>query len=223
MPPEMVMVMQLTAIFEGWLLSDGSYPPLHRGQLVNLAFELRPTALHRRLPGSDRFESMSDAACRLHGTVRRVYSDEDPPVAVLEAEGFRCYLESPAVKELGAGAPIAADGTLAVDYYIWSEFLAEHYADAPNLFYALRVTRIRRVLIPEPAITQTDRSLAAPTALPLDDVAAEDVEEVETMVQVDRTKADAPASTLADYRPAFFLVDLAEEDVPPGETPRTFQ
>ncbi|HWS53171.1 MAG TPA: hypothetical protein VN228_03560 [Pyrinomonadaceae bacterium] len=34
--------MNLTAIFESWHVGDGNYPPLRKGQLVNLSFELEP-------------------------------------------------------------------------------------------------------------------------------------------------------------------------------------
>lgn len=33
--------MKISAIFESWLMGDGSYPPLKVGQPVNLSFEMR--------------------------------------------------------------------------------------------------------------------------------------------------------------------------------------
>jgi hypothetical protein len=126
--------MHFTAIFEKWLLGDGCYPVLQRGQFVNLAFELRPTSLRRGMAAPDSFESLDDATCRLYGTMLRVFPAEDSPVAVVEANGFRCYVEKPEVKGWDAGERVAAEGSLAVDYYLWSEFLADRYADAPGLF-----------------------------------------------------------------------------------------
>jgi len=208
----------LTAIFEEWLLGDGCYPALHRDQLVNLAFQVRPTAPVAELLGAERFQSLPDGTCRVGGTLLQVYPTVQPPVAVLEAEGFRCYLQSPEVAGWPRGSRVAAEGTLAVDYYIWSESLADRYVDAPNLFYPLRVTRIRCVWIPEQFITRTERSVTSPAMVPLDEVAPEDIEEVETMLEPRRVARGAP---LAEYAPAFFLVDLSDEGLPPGEIPHT--
>jgi hypothetical protein len=212
--------MQVTMIFEHCLLGDGCYPPLSRGQLVNLAFQICPQSVHYSAPGQVGFESRDDGTCRLHGTVTWLLSakTEETPVAVVDAGSFRGYVEEAEVRRWELGASVTIEGELHVDYYVWSEFLANHYPDAPNLFYPFRVARIRRAWIPERFIARTERSLASPASAPLEEVSRHNVEEVETMHDGD-DEAERP---LADYHPSFFLVDLADDDLPLEEIPRTF-
>jgi hypothetical protein len=215
---------RLTAIFEDWLLGDGCYPPLHRDQLVNLAFMIESTDLHREHVGESTFESREDATCRLHGIVTWVDSTRSTPIVALEADGFRCYVESSKVAGWQPGMGVAVEGTLLLDYYIWTEFVIERYPDAPDLFYPLRVTRIRRAYVPETTIVRGERSVASPTSVPLDEVAAEDLQEVETMVDEQDSEVDADeSSALAVYRPAFFLVDFTDDGLLTRQIPRTFR
>jgi hypothetical protein len=215
---------RLTAIFEDWLLGDGCYPPLHRGQFVNLAFMIEPTVARRERVGAADFETREDATCRMRGIVTWAYSTRSTPIVVLEAGDFRCYVESSKVAGWQPGMQAEIEGTLLLDYYIWSEFIVEHHPDAPDLFYPLRVTRIRRAYVPETAIVRGERSVSWPTSVPLDKVAAEDLQDVETMAYGEDTEGDAgEPSELAVYRPAFFLVDFTDDGLPTHQIPRTFR
>jgi hypothetical protein len=216
--------MQLTATFESWFLSDGTYPPLHGGQIVNLAFQLQPEDL-REVPGGDHvFEAIVDAHYRVRGTVLRVYASEDPPVAVVECRGFRFYVEASQVEGWRVGMIVEGEGRLGLDYYVWSESLVDRYTDAPDLFYPLRVTRIRRVSAPESFVSRSEHGLAAPTTVDLSEVAAEQIEEVETMERRNVQRPDAPPSeVIASYVPYFFVVDFDDDGVPRENVPRTFQ
>jgi hypothetical protein len=210
--------MNIAAIFEEWLIGDGCYPPLRRGRLVNLAFQCEAAALHHREPGPEYFESRADATCRLAGTVTRVYTTQHAPVAVLEAGDFRCYVESSDVARWTAGSLVSVEGTLSVDYYIWSESLVHRYTDAPDLFYPLRVTRIRRVLIPEQFVHRGENSMSFPASFPLHDVTHDDIAEVDSMLGEGETLDDG------NDKPAlFFLVDFSDDDLPLEEIPRTFR
>jgi hypothetical protein len=58
----------------------------------------------------------------------------------------------------------------------------------------------------------------------LSEVAAEQIEEVETMERRNAQRPDAPASeVIASYVPYFFVVDFADDGVPREDIPRTFQ
>jgi hypothetical protein len=57
--------MQVTAIYESWHIEDGNYPPLSRGELVRLSFELERTSLTpHRAPPERRLEHLGDAEYR---------------------------------------------------------------------------------------------------------------------------------------------------------------
>ena len=42
---EYAVVAMLTAVFESWHIGNGNYPPLRRGEQVNLSFEIEPLAI----------------------------------------------------------------------------------------------------------------------------------------------------------------------------------
>lgn len=88
--------MRLTAIFEIWHLGDGNYPPLHRGQLVNLSFEFLPYSLSKSIaPKASKFQQIKDAEYSFAGTVLKVYDDSpNSKVVVVQAEDFRFYINS---------------------------------------------------------------------------------------------------------------------------------
>jgi hypothetical protein len=68
--------MELFAVFETWHLGDGNYPPLKKGQLVNLSFEVDPEEL--TLSNGDafaEFQHLRQARYQFAGTVLRVYAN----------------------------------------------------------------------------------------------------------------------------------------------------
>jgi hypothetical protein len=66
--------MRLTAIFENWHIGDGNYPPLHRGQLVNLSFEFEPTTLAKVSSETTKeFIQLGNAEYRFCGSVLNIY------------------------------------------------------------------------------------------------------------------------------------------------------
>ena len=78
--------MQLTAVFETWHIGDGNYPPLRKGQLVNLSFELEPHSLSKSTSLNDsKFAQIKDAEYSFVGTVLRIYPDPpSSPIVVVK-------------------------------------------------------------------------------------------------------------------------------------------
>jgi len=149
-------------------LGDGNYPALHKGQLVNLSFEFQPDSLRRSSsPKPGKFEQVKDAGYQFVGTILRVY--DDPPrgkLIVIQAGDFRFYIDSfpretPPFRE---GDGCEGYGRLLFDYYIWVEFLSE-YPNPPDLFFPLRVARIRSVEIPDEFISRTENAASGPASL----------------------------------------------------------
>jgi hypothetical protein len=207
--------LQLTAIFETWHIPDGNYPPLHTGQLVNLSFEVMPLTLSKRSwlrKSKSQFEQVKDAEYKFAGQVLKVY--RDPPksqIVVVQAGDFRFYMHSfpkdrPLLKK---GDRCEGVGRLLLDRYIWVEYLAK-YEDPPDLFYGLKVSRIRRVRIPDSFIHRTAKGQSGPTSLRADDYSDSEVQEVQSM--------DGP-----DDGWSFDLVTFDDSDVGEGKISRTFR
>ena len=172
--------MQLTAVFESWHIGDGNYPPLHRGQLVRLAFELEPDGqvAVARSDRSDEFSHHGDAEYRGCGILIRKYIRGSIAIAVIQAGTFRFYIHNAPAINLPEGARVEFRGTLLLDHFLWAESLG-HLVDPPELFYNLRVVRIRRVAIPEKFVSRSNPGLAYPTRV--GPAHFEGVTELETM------------------------------------------
>lgn|SRR5579864_521497 len=204
--------MRLTAVFETWHIGDGNYPPLHKGRLVNLSFELEPHSLSKCSIPQNSLKQIHDAEYKFSGVVMKAYSD--PPsgkIVVIEAGNFRFFVHSSKRDEFrfNEGDSVEGGGKLLLDHYIWVEFLSR-YPDHPDLFYRLRVTRIRSVKIPESFISRTEKGMSGPASLTKEEYSAAEIQEIESM-----------ESSGGDWR--FYLVDFDSSDLGTAPIPRTFR
>ena len=81
---------------------------------------------------------VDDAEYQFCAKILKIYSS-DRPLVVAEAENFRFYITS--FPESAEFAEIWGVGSLSLDSYEWFQFV-DHHADAPDLFYKVRVTSI---------------------------------------------------------------------------------
>lgn len=204
--------MQLTAVFETWHIGDGNYPPLAKQQLVSLSFEIEAEVLSKSTStGEGWFEQIKDAEYRFEGRVLRVYCESSSDlIIVIQAGQFRFYVNSfpkeiPALKE---GDGCRGSGRLLLDHYPWVEFLST-YPNPPNLFYPLRVDKIRSVKTPEKFISRHEKGAAGPASLPSENYLDADIREIEAM-----------ESHEGDWR--FYLVDFNDSNIGTAPIPRTF-
>jgi hypothetical protein len=198
---------KLTAVFESWHIGDGNYPPLKRGQQVNLSFEINPSDIEQA--DSDQAESfvhLGGGEYEFTGTVLRIYADgPQDVVVVVSSGGFRFYINRPL--RLDVGQRVRGSGTLLLDHYLWVEFL-DRYTNPPDLFYQLVVERIRRVQIPESFVVRNQNGKTLPASLAATAYGEEHIVEIETM--------EGQA-----FDEEFYLLDLTEEGIR-GQLARTF-
>ena len=111
--------MKLSAIFESWHIGDGNYPPLHKGQLVNLSFEVEPRTIEEAsLNAPHSFEHLGDGEYRFCGDVIRVYGGVDrDTVVIFEAGEFRFYVMSYEAGRYVQDQRYCGEGTLLLDHY----------------------------------------------------------------------------------------------------------
>jgi hypothetical protein len=176
---------RLSALFESWHVPDGNYPPLTKGDLVNLSFEVQQVEFHRVDHEPCRFENSDDGTCSFVAEVVRHYpSGDGPSIAVMDAGIFRFYVHGKGVEGLREHDRVAGNGELALDHYLWVEFL-DQYANPPDIFYTLRVSRIRKIRIPERFVQRHDGGKALPTSVKPGEYLPEDVTELDTMAGQD--------------------------------------
>jgi hypothetical protein len=203
--------MELFAVFETWHLGDGNYPPLKKGQLVNLSFEFDPEELTAS-KGDVRAEflHLGQARYQFAGTVLRVYADHDMecPIAVIGTDDFRFYIYSELAATFRHGDVVIGRGTLLFDHYIWVEYLSE-YPDPPDLFYRLRVGEMWQRRIPERFISRgEDGSVGCPTRVEPEDYGPNDIAKVDAV---------SAAEDFVDY-----VIQFSDRNVPDETIARTF-
>ncbi len=194
--------MKLIAILESWVIPDGSYPPFAVGMPVNLSFEMAVRQISINAAAEDSFESNGEGEYSFAGRVLAKYNGGDP-LAVVEASGFRFFLEGTRAQELRPGERVQGLGSLVVDYYIWVEYVNER-REAPDLFYNLGVRRIRRVQIPDSLVSRHATGKALPARVAPSEFGA--ITELQTMVG-------------QEFDEEFYLLDLETTDL---AVPRTF-
>jgi hypothetical protein len=139
--------MHLTVGFDSGLIEDRSYPSLHVGQTVNLSFQVDVTSPLLKADQPTGFQVADDAECVFVADVLRIYHQStELPLVILQAGDFRFYVEGDDVVKVNVGDRVSGAGSLVVDYYIWVEFGTE-YEKPPNLFYKMKVERLREVRI----------------------------------------------------------------------------
>lgn len=157
--------MQITVVFEHWHLGDGNYPAFARGDTACLSFEMDIADIVAIQDVRPHLMRVEDAEYECVARVVRLYPDGvNSHFAVFETDGFRFYSPHSLAATLRVGDLEKMTGRLALDHYLWVEFL-DRYADPPNLFYVVSIDRIRHVRIPERFIQRTGRNLSSPTAL----------------------------------------------------------
>lgn len=198
--------MRVMAVFEEWLLGDGVYPLLERGQVINVAFSMDSDTLTEADGAAvDHFTHRGGALCDFCGRVIWTKNEGDVPVMAIEASGFRFYCAS---DQFTPQTRLVGSGLLCIDYGFWSERIAS-LPDAPNLFCPMKIARIQQVTIPESFITRLDNGASHPAALSPCDYSVADVVEIVAMNDYSNDEI-------------FFLLECDNADLELAQLPRTF-
>jgi len=203
-------LMNLTAVFESWHIGDGNYPPLSKGEFVNLSFELEPRKMEEvKLSAPEGFDHLGRGEYRCCGTVLKVYPGEGRgTVVIIKTGDFSFYLISRELDRYVQGRRYSGEGTLLFDHFSWVEYLAE-YEDPPDLFFKLRVERILKVNIPEKFVARHETGKALPARLDPDEYSATEVEEIDTMEG-------------QPFDEEFYIIEFNRSGLEGRDIPRTF-
>ena len=181
--------------FEEWYIGDGTYPPLRKGQNVNLAFYIQPYEKSYTTNSNYLLRPLKNSDYEFGGKIIRDFQDSDNHIIVVDTKNYRLYIEIAETEITNLeGQFVFGKGQLLIDYYIWAEHFS-NYENAPDLFYNFNVDKIRKVKIPEKFIHRLDNGFSAPTSLATNEYNENDTEEIEDMKQ---KKSDT----------SFFLLDL---------------
>lgn len=181
--------------FEEWYIGDGTYPPLTKGQNVNLTFYIQPYAKTFTTNSNYLLKQLKNSDYEFSGEIIHDFKDSDNRLIVVDTKKLLFYIEIPDTETKSLkGQFVFGKGQLLIDYYIWAEYFC-NYENAPDLFYNFNVDKIRKVKILEKFIHRHDSGFSAPTSLATNDYNENDTEEIEDM---NDKKSDT----------SFFLLDL---------------
>ena len=86
--------MKIKAIFENWHIGDGNYPPLSKGEKVNLCFCIEDYIIDTFKTESEFYFNNSDKnKYDFAGTIIKMYSDPPNSLLVINSGDFKFYIE----------------------------------------------------------------------------------------------------------------------------------
>jgi hypothetical protein len=171
----------LCVTFEEWYLGDGTYPPLHRGEKVNLSFYISATDLNLTDNNSSYLKQIRDSDYSFSAQIIRNYENGDRQLVILDTGELKFYIEVPKRNlPLTVGQFVCGTGQILIDYYAWVENL-DSYDNPPDLFYSFSVEKIRKVKIPEKFINRNDKAMSYPSSLAISEYSIDDTIEIEDM------------------------------------------
>jgi hypothetical protein len=165
----------LCTIFEEWFIDDGGYPPLKKGQKVNLSFEM---FLHNfEIVGEEvfTFDQIKNAEYSFSGRV--IYKHAH--IIIIDTLSFKFYIETDRynIGHISEGQFLKGNGDIHMDSYVWVLCL-ESYKNHPNIFYNLVVENIFEVTISKNYIVSVGNTVRFPCSLRNDKYSDNDVKEV---------------------------------------------
>ena len=145
-------MISLCAVFEEWYIPDGGYPPLKKGQKVNLSFKM---FYHDyEITGEELyvFEQIKNAEYNFSGRIIYKYSD----IIVVDTLAFKFYIETKRdnAEDIRVGQFIKGKGDIHLDPYVWVLSL-DRYENHPNIFYSFVIEKINKVVIEKNISGQT--------------------------------------------------------------------
>jgi hypothetical protein len=165
----------LCTIFEDWFINDGSYPPLKKGQKVNLSFSMH---LHNyEIAGEElySFEQIKNAEYSFSGKI--IYKHYN--VIVIDTLSFKFFIETDRynIENICGGQFIKGNGDIHFDSYVWVLGL-DRYENHPNIFYNFVVENIFEVTISKDYIVSVGNGVRFPCSLRNDKYSDNDIKEV---------------------------------------------
>jgi len=197
----------LCVTFERWHMGDGTYPPLRKGQKVNLAFCVQSYEMEFTNVPQYVFRQLKNSDYEFSGQIVRDFQIGVLRLLLVNVKEFFFYIK---ISESGLqnleGQFLCGKGQLLIDYGIWSEYFC-HYEKEIDIFYNFTVESIHEVAIPDKFIQIDDGVFSAPPSLLANDYDATDMKEIEDM---EYSTNDV----------SFFLLDLKSTN---EKVARTFQ
>jgi len=171
-------MISLCATFEDWLICDGDYPPLAKGQKVNFSFKVFQKDYEIVEEELYVFDQIKRSEYNFSGKIIYKYGN----IIVVDTSSFKFYIEIERsnIANICVGQFIKGSGTLHVDYYGWVINL-NRYENHPDIFYNFVVENIFKVIISKKYIVKVSNGIRFPCSLTSDEYGDNELKEVSKM------------------------------------------
>jgi hypothetical protein len=162
-------MLSLCAMFEDWLIEDGDYPPLEKGQNVNLSFRVFSDNIKVEKNNIYVFDQKKYSKYNFSGKI--IYKNLD--IIIVDSMYLKFYIENDSKRNnllnISVGQFIKGSGVLKVDPYAYRMEIYRKDENLPEIFYNLIVEKIFELKIPEKYIKRNGGSESGPSSLPINE------------------------------------------------------
>jgi hypothetical protein len=143
----------LYTTFETWLVEDGNYPYLKKGDKINISFQILSNDFEIVNKKMYNFKQIKYSEYDFYGKIIYKYSkpDHHSSIIIIDTSDFMFYMEIDKNIKVSVGKYIKGKGQLLFDYYIWTEFLNNH-KKAPDIFYNLIIQEMYKIKISDESL-----------------------------------------------------------------------
>jgi hypothetical protein len=170
-------MLSICSTFEEWYIEDGNYPPLKKGDKVNLSFNMQIKNIEIIEDEIYNFNKIKYSEYEFSGKVIYNYSS----IIIIDTNNFMFYIENKKNLDIPLNAFVKGNGKLLVDYYVWVGNYGKRGENPPDIFYNFKIDKILEINILENYIQETKNGFTLPCSLTSDYFNDTDIGEIDKM------------------------------------------
>ena len=175
-------MLSICSTFEEWYIEDGNYPPLNKGDKVNLSFSMQIKNIEIIEDEIYNFNKIKYSEYEFSGKV--IYNYDN--ILIIDTNNFMFYSDEGKKagkknKDILLNSFVKGSGKLLVDYYVWVGNYGKRGENPPDIFYNFIVEKILEINILENFIKETNNGFSLPCSLTSDYFNDTDINEVDKM------------------------------------------
>jgi len=170
-------MLSICSTFEEWYIEDGNYPPLNKGDKVNLSFYMQIKNIEIIEDEIYNFNKIKYSEYKFSGKV--IYNYDN--IIIIDTNNFMFYIENKKKLGIPLNSFVKGSGKLLVDYYVWVGNYGKRDENPPDIFYNFKIDKILEINILENYIQETKNGFRLPCSLTSDYFNDTDIEKVDKM------------------------------------------
>ena len=173
----------LCVTFEEWCITDGTYPPLAKGQDIELSLGIQ--LFERKKSNREIFflRQLKHSDYEFCGQIVWDFSEDNNRIIVVDCRKLLFYVEfEDKSSTLLIGEFLYGRGQLFADHGIWDDCY-NNIDNAPAISSIYKITRISRVKNPDNFINKFENGFSTPTSLSSNNYDDRHIEEIDAITE----------------------------------------